>query len=302
MPALVYGLFSGHGIWWPVNLLAGMVLPGVGSMSVDELEQFHPALLVMGIVIHVVVSLILGLIYGVLMPTLPNIRKPLAWGALLMPLLWTAVSYVALGAVNPASARGSNGPGSWSRSSSSAWWPRSCSCCLKSAAPIRAGFMGGVVGGLLMPIPAFLWSLAAGHGIWYPVNLLAAMAMHYDVEPTAAELEAFHADLVRRRAHDSRDLVARLRPGVRPRAAAAAGDSRAAGLGRPVDAAALDGHELRPDGRRESGAARARRLALVCRLAVCVRHRGGDRRGPLRRSPHSTRREGPRSRGEFVAI
>ena len=45
LPALVYGLLSGHGIWWPVNLLAGMVLPGVGDMSDAELEQFHPALL-----------------------------------------------------------------------------------------------------------------------------------------------------------------------------------------------------------------------------------------------------------------
>ena len=66
-------------------------------MSVAELEQFRPTLFVLGIVIHVVVSLILGLIYGVLLPTLPNIPKPLAWGALLMPLLWTAVSFVALG-------------------------------------------------------------------------------------------------------------------------------------------------------------------------------------------------------------
>ena len=31
-----------------------------------------------------------------------------------------------------------------------------------------------------MPIPAMLWSVAAGHGIWYPVNLLAAMVLHYD--------------------------------------------------------------------------------------------------------------------------
>ena len=72
LPALAYGVLSGHGIWWPVNLLAGMVLPGVGDMSIDELEQFHPALLVLGICIHVFVSLILGLIYGVLMPTLPD--------------------------------------------------------------------------------------------------------------------------------------------------------------------------------------------------------------------------------------
>src|SRR5262245_58610401 len=33
LPALMYGLLSGHGIWWPVNLLAGMVIPGVGNMS-----------------------------------------------------------------------------------------------------------------------------------------------------------------------------------------------------------------------------------------------------------------------------
>ena len=78
LPALAYGLLSGHGIWWPVNLLAGMVLPGIGRMSDDELEQFHPTLLVLGLVIHVVVSLILGLIYGVLMPTLP--RSPQADG------------------------------------------------------------------------------------------------------------------------------------------------------------------------------------------------------------------------------
>ena len=80
-----------------MNLLAGIVLPGVDSMGMNELEQFHPVLLALGIFIHVIVSLIIGLIYGVLMPMLPKIRKPIAWGALLMPLLWTAVSYIALG-------------------------------------------------------------------------------------------------------------------------------------------------------------------------------------------------------------
>ncbi len=57
LPALVYGLLSGHGIWWPVNLLAGMVLPGVGRHERAELEQFHPALPMLAILIHIVVSL-----------------------------------------------------------------------------------------------------------------------------------------------------------------------------------------------------------------------------------------------------
>ena len=49
LPAMLYGILSGHGIWLPLNLLAGMVLPGVGAMSVDELEQFHPTLFVVGV-------------------------------------------------------------------------------------------------------------------------------------------------------------------------------------------------------------------------------------------------------------
>src|SRR4051812_8608177 len=100
-PALAYGLLSGHGLWYPVNLLAGMGLPGVGRMTVGELEQFHSTLLIVAIVIHAVNSLIFGLVYGVLLPTLPSIARPLAWGGLLMPVLWTAASYGSMRVVNP---------------------------------------------------------------------------------------------------------------------------------------------------------------------------------------------------------
>jgi len=43
--------------------------------------------------------------------------------------------------------------------------------------PISAGIKGGIVGGLVMPLPALLYGLVSGHGIWYPVNLLAGMAV-----------------------------------------------------------------------------------------------------------------------------
>ena len=102
VPALLWGLLSGHGLWYPVNLLAGMVLPGVGRMTVPELEQFNASLLVVALVIHVVMSVVLGLIFGVLLPTLPAVPRPIAWGGLLMPLLWTGASYVAMQVVNPA--------------------------------------------------------------------------------------------------------------------------------------------------------------------------------------------------------
>src|SRR5207253_8966621 len=99
IPALAYGLLSAHhSVWYPVNLLAGMVLPGVGAMNLDE---FHASLLVAGVVIHVVMSLAIGLMLGVLLPTLPHVPKSLAWGGLLMPLLWSAVGFVLMGSVNP---------------------------------------------------------------------------------------------------------------------------------------------------------------------------------------------------------
>jgi len=75
LPALLWGLSSGHGLWYPINLLAGMVLPGVGQMSVPQLEKFDASLLLVGVVIHVVLSVVIGLIYGVLLPTLPSVTR-----------------------------------------------------------------------------------------------------------------------------------------------------------------------------------------------------------------------------------
>src|SRR5436190_7193804 len=63
VPALAWGLFSGHGIWYPVNLLSGMVLPG---LETKNLEDFDFGMLVAGVLIHVTTSVTLGLIYGVL--------------------------------------------------------------------------------------------------------------------------------------------------------------------------------------------------------------------------------------------
>jgi hypothetical protein len=106
VPALLYGMLSGHGIWYPVNLLAGMVVPGVGAMSTGQLEQFSLALLLTGIVIHATIAVVFGLLYGVLLPMLPEyhplgIPKSLAWGGFIFPLLWTAVSYGLMGVANP---------------------------------------------------------------------------------------------------------------------------------------------------------------------------------------------------------
>jgi hypothetical protein len=193
-PALIYGVISGHGIWYPVNLLAGMVVPGIDKLSPTELEQFHASFVLIGLVIHAAISVSFGLLYGVLLPTLPSIPKPLAWGGLLMPLLWTAVSFCLMGAVNPALKSGVDWP---SFVLSQFIFGIVAALVFMRARRLRsltAGVLGGIVGGLLMPIPAVLWGIATGRGIWYPVNLLAGMVERGIDQRPLEELKLFHAD------------------------------------------------------------------------------------------------------------
>jgi hypothetical protein len=193
VPALLWSLASGHGPWYPVNLLAGMALPGVGAMDVPDLERPHGSLLLAAIVIHAALSVVFGLCYGVLLPTLPKVPPVVAWGGLLAPLLWTGTSYALMGAVNPVLARGVSWP--WFIASQLVFGLVAAAVVLLSARlhPVLAGLRGGIAGGLVMPVPALLWSLASGHGLWYPVNLLAGLVLPDLGRRPPGDLEQFHA-------------------------------------------------------------------------------------------------------------
>ncbi|HVS35471.1 MAG TPA: hypothetical protein VMS17_07790 [Gemmataceae bacterium] len=189
IPALAYGLLSAHhSIFYPINLLAGMVLPGVGAMNLDA---FHPSLLVAAIVIHIVMSLAIGLMLGVLLPTLPPVPKSLAWGGLLMPLLWSAVTFALMGFVNPLMERHVEWP--WFIASQLVFGAGAAAVVSsgRKFGPIVSGILGGAAGGVLMAVPALLWSLCTGNGVWYPVNLLAGLAVP-GMPSGAAELRQFH--------------------------------------------------------------------------------------------------------------
>ncbi|HEY2158164.1 MAG TPA: hypothetical protein VGH33_21220, partial [Isosphaeraceae bacterium] len=101
IPALIWGLLSRHGVWYPANLLAAMVLPRMDALPPAELEAFHPQWLAVAAAIHVAMSLGLGVILGLLLPRLRPIPATLTWGALVLPLLWTTVSYSLMCVVNP---------------------------------------------------------------------------------------------------------------------------------------------------------------------------------------------------------
>jgi hypothetical protein len=103
LPALIYGLVSRGSLWWPINLLTGMVitLPTTpdGRPDLDYLSQFHLGLFLLALVIHAVTSVGVGLMYGVLLPMFPG--RPILWGGVVAPLLWTGAIYSFMGVLNP---------------------------------------------------------------------------------------------------------------------------------------------------------------------------------------------------------
>jgi hypothetical protein len=59
--------------------------------------------------------------------------------------------------------------------------------------PISAGVKGGLAGSVAMAILAIAYGLISRHGVWYPINLLAA-GFFPGAENDTAQLVAFHSD------------------------------------------------------------------------------------------------------------
>jgi len=57
--------------------------------------------------------------------------------------------------------------------------------------PYSAGIRGGIVGGIAMVVLALAYGLIAQRSLWYPINLLSAVAMPALAHASLAELRAF---------------------------------------------------------------------------------------------------------------
>lgn len=97
--ACAYGLLKQHSIWYPINLLAGVVYVESVKLPMGDLNKFHPVYFGIALLLHVVTSTLVGLLYGAMLPMFP--RRPIILGGLIAPALWSGLLYSILDLLNP---------------------------------------------------------------------------------------------------------------------------------------------------------------------------------------------------------
>jgi hypothetical protein len=94
----LWGAVTGNGIWYPVNLIAATVMTDLQTAPLAELQSFMPVAVVVGTLIHFIISVALGLVFDLLLPTLPG--HPMVWALIIGPLLWIAAEFAILPILN----------------------------------------------------------------------------------------------------------------------------------------------------------------------------------------------------------
>jgi hypothetical protein len=97
--AMLYGVISHNGIWYPVNLLVAGFFPGAVNATTAQIAEFRMSALLLAIPIHLITSLLVGLLYGVMLPMFP--RRPIFLGGLIAPIMWSGLLYATLEIINP---------------------------------------------------------------------------------------------------------------------------------------------------------------------------------------------------------
>ena len=95
--AVIYGIASGYGMWYPINLLSGGFFPA--RSTIEQIAIFHWDALIIATIIHLLCSVLVGLLYGVALPMFP--RHPILLGGVLAPILWSGLLHSMLEAIDP---------------------------------------------------------------------------------------------------------------------------------------------------------------------------------------------------------
>src|ERR1700752_3303447 len=95
--AVLYGVISGHGVWYPINLLSAGFFPA--RVTTEQIATFHWGSLVIATIIHLLCSLLVGVLYGAALQMLP--RLPVLFGGVIAPILWSGLIHSILEALDP---------------------------------------------------------------------------------------------------------------------------------------------------------------------------------------------------------
>ncbi len=95
----LYGIVSGNGIWYAMDLLVAGLFPSIASETARQIGTFNLYQFLVAVPLHLVMSLLVGLIYGAMLPMLP--RRPIVLGGVVAPLLWSGLINGILAFVNP---------------------------------------------------------------------------------------------------------------------------------------------------------------------------------------------------------
>ena len=95
--AMLYGVISGHGIWYPINLLSAGFFPA--RVTTEQIATFHWDALIIAAILHLICSSLVGLLYGVALPMFP--RRPVLFGGVIAPILWSGLIHIMLEALDP---------------------------------------------------------------------------------------------------------------------------------------------------------------------------------------------------------
>lgn len=98
--ACLYGLVAQHSIWFPVNLLAGAVIPDMGTESIEQLRSFNGLAFGAALVGHGCISIMVGVLYAVMLPMFP--KYAVVWFGIISPLFWSGMVATILSVVDPA--------------------------------------------------------------------------------------------------------------------------------------------------------------------------------------------------------
>ena len=96
--AVLYGILSGHGVWYPINLLSAGFFPA--RTTTEQIAAFHWDALIIAAILHLMCSLLVGLLYGAALPMFP--RRPVLFGGVIAPILWSGLIHIMLEALDPA--------------------------------------------------------------------------------------------------------------------------------------------------------------------------------------------------------